>query len=61
MSNLFAELGYYPTGIGTLILRRRRAALPKAWAEPVAFHNPLTDRPFLYTVYWARAAGEQAA
>jgi spermidine synthase len=26
----------------------------EAWAEPVAFHNPLQDRPFTQTVYLAR-------
>lgn len=29
-------------------------AFPQAWAEPVSFHNPLTDRPFTQTVYPAR-------
>ncbi len=27
-----------------------------AWAEPVAFHNPLQDRPFTQTIYLARVA-----
>lgn len=35
-------------------LDRLAQAFPEAWAEPVTFHNPLTDRPFTQTVYLAR-------
>ena len=35
-------------------LDRLKQAFPVAWAEPVVFHNPLTDRPFTQTVYLAR-------
>lgn len=35
-------------------LDRLTQAFPQAWAEPVTFHNPLTDRPFTQTVYLAR-------
>ncbi|MBW6507564.1 MAG: hypothetical protein K0B00_12545 [Rhodobacteraceae bacterium] len=35
-------------------LDRLSQAFPQAWAEPVTFHNPLTDRPFTQTVYLAR-------
>lgn len=36
---------------------RLAQAFPQAWAEPVTFHNPLTDRPFTQTVYLARNGG----
>lgn len=36
-------------------LDRLSQAFPQAWAEPVTFHNPLTERPFTQTVYLARA------
>lgn len=37
-------------------LDRLSGAFPRAWAEPVTFHNPLTERPFTQTVYLAQAA-----
>ncbi|SEO78618.1 Spermine/spermidine synthase [Salinihabitans flavidus] len=40
-------------------LIRLEQVFPHAWAEPVTFHNPLTDRPFTQTVYLARAATAQ--
>jgi len=35
-------------------LDRLGRAFPTAWAEPVSFHNPLTEREFTQTVYLAR-------
>lgn len=40
---------------------RLAQAFPQAWAEPVTFHNPLTDRPFTQTVYLARNATDESA
>ena len=40
-------------------LARLATVFAEAWAEPVAFHNPLQDRPFTQTVYLART--EQGA
>ncbi len=37
-------------------LDRLSSAFAAARAEPVAFHNPLTDRPFTQTVYLAHTA-----
>ena len=37
-------------------LDRLGAAFAEAWAEPVTFDNPLTDKPFTQTVYLARTA-----
>lgn len=34
-------------------LDRLAQAFPMAWAEPVVFHNSITDRPFTQTVYLA--------
>jgi len=42
-------------------LDRLGQAFPQAWAEPVTFHNPLTDRPFTQTVYLARNGGGAGA
>ena len=39
-------------------LDRLGEAFAQAWAEPVTFDNPLTDRPFTQTVYLARAEPE---
>lgn len=41
-------------------LDRLAQAFPEAWAEPVTFHNPLTDRPFTQTVYLARNGNQRA-
>ncbi|MCC5988895.1 MAG: spermidine synthase [Pararhodobacter sp.] len=35
-------------------------AFPQAWAEPVSFHNPLTERTFTQTVYLARNGTREA-
>lgn len=35
---------------------RLASVFPKAWAEPVTFHNPLQHRPFTQTIYLARTA-----
>ena len=35
---------------------RLASVFARAWAEPVAFHNPLQNRPFTQTVYLARTA-----
>ncbi|MCC5968499.1 MAG: spermidine synthase [Pararhodobacter sp.] len=42
-------------------LDRLAQAFPEAWAEPVIFHNPLTDRPFTQTVYLARNGSSAGA
>lgn len=42
-------------------LERLRAAFPRAWAEPVSFHNPLQDELFTQTVYLAQTDGRDAA
>ena len=33
---------------------RLGAVFEKAWAEPVEFHNPIQDKPFMQTVYLAK-------
>lgn len=41
-------------------LHKLVTAFPEAWAEPVVFHNPLTERPFTQTVYLARNSDTDA-
>lgn len=35
---------------------RLASVFAAAWSEPVTFHNPLQDKPFIQTVYLARTA-----
>jgi spermidine synthase len=35
-------------------VNRLLSVFAEAWAEPVAFHNPLQDKPFTQTIYIAR-------
>ncbi|TQM90481.1 spermidine synthase [Roseinatronobacter monicus] len=46
-----------PTDQG--FLSRLSQVFPSAWAEPVTFHNPLTNRPFTQTVYLASNSNDQ--
>ncbi|MGB3626436.1 MAG: spermidine synthase [Henriciella sp.] len=38
-------------------IARMSTVFETAWSEPVTFHNPLQDKPFTQTVYFARKAG----
>jgi hypothetical protein len=71
MSNLFEVLDYVhdhrhaepapPARPDSQFLDRLATTFPRAWAEPVTFHNPLTDRPFTQTVYRAHGSADPCA